>query len=162
VSADSEAILLRLTTPCAASQFRCDARNNHAAKPCGWRIPVGVFGPGPSLLSSENANWSKGSSRLCSADTSILTARAFESLDQHSGDFVLMCLSRLMITTRKLEAAEMVCRATTETKQVAVQATPKPDATPGRDCPCAISSASGLCPARITFSRRCSLSGVKM
>ena len=69
----------------------------------------------PSLVSSEKANWSNGSSRLRSADNSILTARAFGSLAQHSGDFVLMCLCGLRtMTTRKFETADSVRRAAAE------------------------------------------------
>src|SRR6185503_2513799 len=87
----------------------------------------------PSFLSSEKANWSNGSSKLCSADNSTLTARAFGSLAQHSGVFVLMGFNGLMTTTRKCEPAEMVRSPATEAQHVAMEAIPKANATPRRE-----------------------------
>jgi hypothetical protein len=82
-----------------------------------------------SLMSSAKANRSNGSSRLASADTSIFTARAFGSLAQHSGDFVLMGFNWLMtMATRRFETAAVVRRAATEAQQIAMQPLPKADA----------------------------------
>src|SRR5438552_11102800 len=84
----------------------------------------------PSVLSSAKANWSNGSSRLCSADSSTLTARAFGSLAQHSGDFVLMLLFGLQVTTtRQFQTTKSVGGALSKSKEMAVQTIPKEDAT---------------------------------
>src|SRR5262249_850064 len=90
----------------------------------------------PSLLSSEKANWSKGNSRLCSADTSILTARAFGSLAQHSGAFVLMDFNGLITMTRKFEPVETVRCASAKAEHVAVKAIPEADASSRRETGC--------------------------
>src|SRR6266567_6546535 len=80
----------------------------------------------PSVLSSAKANWSNGSSRLRSADSSTLTARAFGSLAQHSGDFVLMHLFGLQVTTtRQLETTKSVGGALSKSKKMAVETIPK-------------------------------------
>src|SRR5206468_12588185 len=61
---------------------------------------------------------------------STLTARAFGSLAQHSGDFVLMPLSGLQVmTTRQLQTTKSVGGALSKSKQMAVQTIPKEDAT---------------------------------
>ncbi len=59
--------------------------------------------------------------------------RAFGSLAQHSGDFVLILLCGLMVMSPgQFQPANIVGGATTETKQIAVQPVPKQPAS-GRD-----------------------------
>jgi hypothetical protein len=91
-----------------------------------------------------------------------LTARAFGSLAQHSGVFVLMVLCGLRVmTTRKLQAAEVVSSPATETQQVSRAADPKAARHVGAQRVARVPTLKDDA-RRVTFSRSCSLSGVKM
>jgi len=71
----------------------------------------------PSLLSSAKANSSWGSSMECSAEIPTRTPRACGSFAQHSGDFVLIFMCRLMMTApSQLQSDKVVRGSTAETK----------------------------------------------